>query len=142
MSHPTSLAAWLAYLETLHPKAIALGLDRARAVHSRLPIAPECPVATGAGTNGKGSTSTFLERMLTAGGYRVGLYTSPHLLSYNERVRIAGIDASDAELCAAFAAVEAVRQDIPLTYFEFGTPAALWLFARARLDAWEREVGL
>jgi dihydrofolate synthase/folylpolyglutamate synthase len=142
MGHPTSLAAWLAYLETLHPKAIALGLERVRAVYSRLAIGPECPVVTVAGTNGKGSTSTFLERMLTAGGYRVGLYTSPHLLSYNERVRIAGTDAGDAELCAAFAAVEAVRQDTPLTYFEFGTLAALWLFARARLDAWVLEVGL
>jgi len=142
MSHPTSLAAWLAYLETLHPKAIALGLERVRAVYSRLAIAPECPVVTVGGTNGKGSTSTFLERMLSAGGYRVGLYTSPHLLAYNERVRIAGTDAGDAELCAAFAAVEAVRQDTPLTYFEFGTLAALWLFARARLDAWVLEVGL
>jgi dihydrofolate synthase / folylpolyglutamate synthase len=142
MSHPTSLAAWLAYLETLHPKAIALGLERVRAVYSRLAIAPGCPVVTVAGTNGKGSTSTFLERMLTAGGYSVGLYTSPHLLAYNERVRIAGMASGDADLCAAFAAVEAVRQDTPLTYFEFGTLAALWLFARARLDAWVLEVGL
>ena len=142
MSHPTSLAAWLAYLETLHPKAIALGLERVRAVYSRLGIAPACPVITVGGTNGKGSTSTFLERMLSAGGYRVGLYTSPHLLHYNERVRIVGTDAGDGELCAAFAAVEAVRGDTPLTYFEFGTLATLWLFAQARLDAWVLEVGL
>ena len=142
MSHPTSLAAWLAYLETLHPKTIALGLDRVEAIYSRLGLALGCPVVTVGGTNGKGSTSTFLERMLSAGGYRVGLYTSPHLLSYNERVRIAGTDALDAELCAAFAAVEAVRGDTPLTYFEFGTLATLWLFAQARLDAWVLEVGL
>ncbi|HEX8010131.1 MAG TPA: bifunctional tetrahydrofolate synthase/dihydrofolate synthase [Casimicrobiaceae bacterium] len=142
MRRPTSLAAWLAYLETLHPKAIALGLERVRAVYARLAIGPACPVATVGGTNGKGSTSTFLERMLTAGGYRVGLYTSPHLLRYNERVRVAGTDASDSELCTAFEAVEFVRQDTPLTYFEFGTLAALWLFARARLDAWVLEVGL
>jgi dihydrofolate synthase/folylpolyglutamate synthase len=142
MSHPTSLAAWLAYLETLHPKAISLGLERVRSVHDRLALAPACPVVTVTGTNGKGSTSAFLERMLSAGGYRIGLYTSPHLLRYNERVRIGGAEATDAELCAAFAAVEAVRQDIPLTYFEFGTLAALWLFARARTDALVLEVGL
>ena len=142
MSHPTSLAAWLAYLETLHPKAISLGLERVRTVHDRLALAPACPVLTVTGTNGKGSTSAFLERMLSAGGYRIGLYTSPHLLRYNERVRIGGAEATDAELCAAFAAVEAVRQDIPLTYFEFGTLAALWLFARARTDALVLEVGL
>lgn len=142
MSHPTSLAAWLAYLETLHPKAISLGLERVRTVHDRLALAPACPVFTVTGTNGKGSTSAFLERMLSAGGYRIGLYTSPHLLRYNERVRIGGAKATDAELCAAFAAVEAVRQDIPLTYFEFGTLAALWLFARARTDALVLEVGL
>jgi dihydrofolate synthase/folylpolyglutamate synthase len=142
MSHPTSLPAWLAYLETLHPKAIALGLERVQAVYSGLGVTPGCPVVTVGGTNGKGSTSTFLERMLSAGGYRVGLYTSPHLLFYNERVRIVGTDAGDAELCAAFAAVEAARGDTPLTYFEFGTLATLWLFARARLDAWVLEVGL
>jgi dihydrofolate synthase/folylpolyglutamate synthase len=142
MSHPTSLAAWLAYLETLHPKAISLGLERVRTVHDRLALAPACPVVTVTGTNGKGSTSAFLERMLSAGGYRVGLYTSPHLLRYNERVRIAGAEATDAELTAAFAAVETVRQDIPLTYFEFGTLAALWLFARVQTDALVLEVGL
>src|SRR5207253_3821228 len=142
MSQPSSLAAWLAYLETLHPKAISLGLERVRTVHDRLALAPACPVVTVTGTNGKGSTSAFLERMLSAGGYRVGLYTSPHLLRYNERVRIAGAEATDAELTAAFAAIEAVRQDIPLTYFEFGTLAALWLFARVQTDALVLEVGL
>ena len=142
MSRPSSLAEWLAYLETLHPKAISLGLERVRTVHDRLALAPACPVVTVTGTNGKGSTCAFIERMLSAGGYRVGLYTSPHLLRYNERVRIAGAEATDAELTAAFAAVEAVRQDIPLTYFEFGTLAALWLFARVQTDALVLEVGL
>ena len=130
---PRTLADWLAYLETLHPKAIALGLERVRAVYDRLVSAPACPVITVAGTNGKGSTSAFLERMLAAAGYRVGLYTSPHLLRYNERVRAADRDANDAELCEAFAAIEAVRGDVALTYFEFGTLAALWLFARAKI---------
>jgi dihydrofolate synthase/folylpolyglutamate synthase len=139
---PKTLADWLAYLETLHPKAIALGLERVRAVYDRLAIEPACPVFTVAGTNGKGSTSAFMERMLTAAGYKVGLYTSPHLLRYNERVFVAGRNASEAELCTAFAAVEAVRGDVPLTYFEFGTLAALWLFAREKLDALVLEVGL
>ena len=142
MSLPRTLADWLAYLETLHPKTIALGLERVRAVYERLAIVPGCPVVTVAGTNGKGSTAAFLERMLGAAGYRVGLYTSPHLLAYNERVLIAGRDAGDDELVTAFEAIQAVRDAVPLTYFEFGTLAALWLFARARLDALVLEVGL
>jgi len=97
---------------------------------------------TVAGTNGKGSTSAFVERMLGASGFRVGLYTSPHLLRYNERVRIAGREATDEELCEAFEQIEAVRGGIPLTYFEFGTLAALRLFADAGLDALVLEVGL
>jgi len=119
-----------------------MGLERIRAVYDRLQVRPACPVITVAGTNGKGSTCAMLERMLRAGAYHVGLYTSPHLLRYNERVRIDGVEASDAELCDAFAAVEAVRKQTPLTYFEFGTLAALWLFARARPSALVLEVGL
>jgi len=142
VSLPQSLSAWLAYLETLHPKTIALGLERVSAVFERLKIGFSCPVITVAGTNGKGSTCALTERMLALAGYRVALYTSPHLMRYNERVRIAGAEAEDAALCEAFAAVEAVRQDIALTYFEFGTLAALWLFARERLDALVLEVGL
>ena len=142
MRAPDTLAEWLAYLETLHPKAIALGLDRVRAVASRLPVSLSCPVITVAGTNGKGSTCALIERMFGADGYRVAMYSSPHLLRYNERVRIGGVEASDAALCEAFAAVEAVRADTPLTYFEFGTLAALWLFAKSRLDVLVLEVGL
>jgi dihydrofolate synthase/folylpolyglutamate synthase len=142
VSSPKTLADWLAYLETLHPRTIALGLERVRTVYDRLAIVPRGPVFTVAGTNGKGSTAAFLERMLGAAGYGVGLYTSPHLLRYNERVRVAGREADDEELCLAFAAIEAVRSDVPLTYFEFGTLAALWLFQRARLDALVLEVGL
>jgi dihydrofolate synthase/folylpolyglutamate synthase len=105
-------------------------------------VAPAHPVITVAGTNGKGSTCALLEQMLLADGYRVAMYTSPHLLRYNERVRIDGVEASDAALRDAFAAVEAVRAGTPLTYFEFGTLGALWLFARQRLDALILEVGL
>lgn len=141
-SDPNSLPAWLAYLETLHPKAIALGLDRVRAVHARLHAPIECPVATVGGTNGKGSTCAMLEAIARCAGFSTGLYTSPHLLRYNERVRIDGIEAEDAQLVAAFVAVEQARRDVPLTYFEFGTLAALWLFSRARPDVLVLEVGL
>ncbi len=142
MSRPTTLAAWLAYLETLHPKAIAMGLDRVAAVAARMAIGPPCPVVTVTGTNGKGSTCALLDSMLRAGGYRSALYTSPHLVAYNERVRIDGAAAADDALIAAFNAVEDARGDVPLTYFEHGTLAALWLFAHARPDAMVLEVGL
>jgi dihydrofolate synthase / folylpolyglutamate synthase len=142
VSPPSTLAEWLAYLETLHPKAIALGLDRVESVAARLDVAPACPVITVAGTNGKGSTCALLEQMLLADSYRVAMYTSPHLLRYNERVRIDGSEAGDESLLESFAAVEAARADTPLTYFEFGTLAALWLFARAGVDVLVLEVGL
>lgn len=142
MSSPSTLSEWLAYLETLHPKTIALGLDRVESVGSRLDGAPACAVINVGGTNGKGSTCALLEHMLRADGYRVAMYTSPHLLRYNERVRIDGVEATDAALCEAFVAVEAARAGMPLTYFEFGTLAALWLFARQQLDALILEVGL
>jgi dihydrofolate synthase/folylpolyglutamate synthase len=138
----STLSEWLAYLETLHPKAIAMGLDRVNAVFARLGVALACPVITVGGTNGKGSTCALLECMLRAGGYRVGAYTSPHLLRYNERVRIDAADATDDALLEAFAAVESVRLTTPLTYFEFGTLAALSLLARANLDVAVLEVGL
>ncbi len=142
MSRPTTLAAWLAYLETLHPKAIAMGLDRVLAVGARMQASLSCPVVTVAGTNGKGSTCALLEAMLRGAGYRTGLYTSPHLLAYNERVRLAGVPVADDALIAAFNAVEDARATVPLTYFEHGTLAALWLFARAAPDAVVLEVGL
>jgi len=138
----STLAEWLAYLETLHPKAIAMGLDRVSAVYARLGVVLRCPVITVGGTNGKGSTCALLECMLRAGGYRVGAYTSPHLLHYNERVRVDAADATDDALLQAFAAVESARLTTPLTYFEFGTLATLWLLARAELDVAVLEVGL
>jgi dihydrofolate synthase/folylpolyglutamate synthase len=137
-----SLADWLGHIERQHPKAIALGLERVREVLGILKPALGCPVITVGGTNGKGSTCAMLEAILRAGGYRTGLYTSPHLLRYNERVRIAGVEATDEALVASFEAVEAARGGVPLTYFEYGTLGALWLFARERLDALVLEVGL
>ncbi|MEK6243530.1 MAG: bifunctional tetrahydrofolate synthase/dihydrofolate synthase [Pseudomonadota bacterium] len=137
-----SLAGWLEYIERQHPQAIALGLERVIEVFSRLKIKFLCPILTVGGTNGKGSTCAMLEAILCSAGYRTGLYTSPHLLRYNERVRIASREADDGALCEAFAAVENARGTIALTYFEFGTLAAFWLFARAKLDALVLEVGL
>ena len=119
-----------------------MGLDRVDDVRSRMDATLGCPVITVTGTNGKGSTCALLESMLVAAGYRTGLYTSPHLVSYNERVRIDGAPATDDALLAAFNAVEDARADVPLTYFEFGTLAALWLFARADLASAVLEVGL
>ena len=135
-----TLADWLAYIEQQHPKSIALGLQRVAQVFSRMQLRIACPVITVGGTNGKGSTCAMLEAILRKAGYRTGLYTSPHLLRYNERVRIAGEEASDALLCHGFAAVEAARGEVPLTYFEFGTLAALALFSE--VEVMVLEVGL
>ncbi|MDP1607668.1 MAG: bifunctional tetrahydrofolate synthase/dihydrofolate synthase [Rhodocyclaceae bacterium] len=140
-----SLDDWLVHLERLHPRGqagIELGLERVRQVGDVLQQRQNCPVITVGGTNGKGSTCAMLERILRAAGYRVGVYTSPHLLRYNERVRLNGVSAEDADFCAAFARVEAARHSVPLTYFEFGTLAAWEMFAVAGLDAIILEVGL
>jgi dihydrofolate synthase/folylpolyglutamate synthase len=138
-----TLDEWLRRLEQLHPVTIELGLDRVRAVYERMQLDfSGTKLVIVGGTNGKGSTCTMLTRVLTAAGQHVGTYTSPHLLRYNERVMVDGREAADDELCAAFAAVEAVRGDISLTYFEFGTLAALYCFAQRKLDVVVLEVGL
>jgi dihydrofolate synthase/folylpolyglutamate synthase len=140
---PGTLGEWLAYLEQLHPSAIDMGLDRSRQVASQLGLTRPAPrVITVTGTNGKGSTCAFLASLLRAEGLKVGVYSSPHLLRYNERVQVQGVEATDAELCAAFAAVEAARGAVSLTYFEMGTLAAFWLFEQAALDVAVLEVGL
>lgn len=189
MSGSRDLSAWLAYIEQQHPKSIDMGLDRVREVAARLSLGrPATRVITVGGTNGKGSTVAFIEAIARAAGWKVGAYTSPHLLRYNERVRIDGTEVDDASLVDAFEAVEAARlspspigdqrkspwergvgvrverspgvsdgvatpsppspplegegSGIPLTYFEFGTLAALWLFERAGLDLAVLEIGL
>jgi dihydrofolate synthase/folylpolyglutamate synthase len=172
---PNTLAAWLIYLESLHPKTIALGLERVDAVRQRLNLAPAFPLVVVGGTNGKGSVCAMTEAILTAAGYRVGCYTSPHLLHYNERVRIEMQPVSDAALCASFEKIEQARcavgrdssrqsaasltptlsrwergqslesfesSDIPLTYFEFGTLAAMQLFIENKVEVAILEVGL
>jgi dihydrofolate synthase/folylpolyglutamate synthase len=142
MQLPETLDGWLGLLEARHGQSIQLGLDRVRTVRDALNLPQTCPVFTVGGTNGKGSTCALLEAVLLAAGYRVGLYTSPHLLRYNERVRIGGRDVDDAALVEAFAQVELARGDVPLTYFEHGTLAAWAAFCGAGLDAIILEVGL
>ena len=138
-----TLSDWLTHIERIHPRSIDMGLDRIREVAQRLRLKrPAKKVITVGGTNGKGSTVAFIEAIARAAGWKVGAYTSPHLLEYNERVRIDGTDANDADLIAAFEAIEAARQEVALTYFEYGTLAALWLFERAELDLAILEVGL
>lgn len=139
---PNTLAEWLTYLESLHPKTIALGLTRAAEVKQRLHLDADFPLIVVGGTNGKGSVCAMLESILHAAGYRVGCYTSPHLLHYNERVRIAKQPVSDVELCASFAQIEQARGEIQLTYFEFGTLAAMQLFIEHKVEVAILEVGL
>src|SRR5262252_5898906 len=136
------LAEWLDYIERIHPKTIQLGLERVTEVRDALAKTSPAAVLTVAGTNGKGSTCAILESILLAAGYKVGLYTSPHLLHYNERVRLGGAPVSDERLCAAFEAVERARGGVSLTYFEFGTLATWEIFTSVRLDALILEVGL
>ncbi len=140
---PTTLPDWLAMLETRHSETqINMGLDRVQAVKERMALRFTCPVIMVAGTNGKGSTCAMLESVLLRAGYKVGLYIKPHFLDFNERARVNGEMAGDAALVASFAAVEAVRGDTPLTYFEFTTLAILHLLAGAGLDVAILEVGL
>ena len=139
----TSLASWLARLETLHPNAIDLGLERVASVARALGLLPvEIPVVTIAGTNGKGSTVAVLESLLGQTGQIAGVYTSPHLLRFNERIRVGGVEATDGEIVAAFTAIDTARGDTSLTYFEFATLAALLVFQSRPVDVLVLEVGL
>ena len=141
-----TLADWLDHCERLHPTSIEMGLDRVRAVADRMGIRFTCPVITVAGTNGKGSTCAMLEAILGESGYRTGVYTSPHLVHFQERLRLRGEAVSVDLLVQAFARVEHARCQVPpdvsLTYFEFSTLAILDLMARAELDVVILEVGL
>jgi dihydrofolate synthase/folylpolyglutamate synthase len=138
-----TLQQWLAQIEAGHPTEIELGLDRVAEVATRMQIdLSPAKVITVAGTNGKGSTTAMLESILRAGGYRTGVYTSPHFLRYNERIQLDGAAVSDQLICDAFSHIEQSRKEISLTYFEFGTLAALKVFADAKLDFVILEVGL
>jgi dihydrofolate synthase/folylpolyglutamate synthase len=139
----TTLQAWLDWQERLHPRSIELGLERVRAVADRLQLRRfACPVVTVGGTNGKGSCVALLESVLAAANYRVATFTSPHLVRYNERIRLAGRAVDDAELIEAFERIDQARGDLSLTFFEFNTLAALSVFQRERFDAVLLEVGL
>ena len=137
-----TLDDWLAHCERLHPQTIELGLERVRTVAQRMRLGFDCPVFTVAGTNGKGSTCAMLEAILLEAGFRTGVYTSPHLVRFEERCRIRGESADASELVASFAVVEGARGDISLTYFEFTTLAILHVLSRAGLDVVVLEVGL
>ena len=139
----TCLADWLAWQESLHFTAIELGLDRCNRVSQRMGLLkPGSKVISISGTNGKGSSAAMLDTMLRQSGYRVGAYTSPHLTRYNERICIDGTQMTDEQLCQSFDRIDRARGDISLTYFEFGTLAALDIFQRADLDIAILEVGL
>jgi len=138
-----SLSEWLAWQESLNLKEIDLGLDRVREVARRLALRPPIGrVYAVAGTNGKGSCAAVLEALLRSSGLSTGLYTSPHLVRYNERIRINNVQVDDATLVRTFEQIEAVRGDTPLTFFEYGTLAAFLLFSSRNCDAWILEVGL
>ncbi len=139
----TGLEQWLRWQENCHPRAIDLGLERVRKVAGTLGLLrPSATVITVAGTNGKGSCVATLTALLQAAGCRTGCFSSPHLIRYNERIRVDGREVTDDDLCTAFAAIDRARAETSLTYFEFNALAALYLFARASLDYWILEVGL
>lgn len=143
MARFDSLADWLNWQEGFHPRSIDLGLERAAGVFQALnPDSIKPPTIIVTGTNGKGSCIAFLEEVYRAQGYRVGAYTSPHILKYNERIRVDGQQVSDDMICQSFERIDAVRNDVSLSYFEFGTLAALDIFWRSELDIQLLEVGL
>ena len=138
-----TLEDWLRWQESLHPTEIELGLERVGEVLARLELGqPDFTLVTVAGTNGKGSSVAMLEAILLAAGYRVGSYTSPHLLRYNERIKLDGESVVDTALCESFQRIDAARRDISLSYFEFGTLAAIDILQRAQVDIAILEVGL
>ncbi len=138
-----TLEAWLDKIETFHPKSVELGLERIGQLAKQLQIIKfDCPVIMIGGTNGKGSSVKYLETILALSGYRVGAYTSPHLLEFNERIRLNNANISNESLVDAFEVIESARQDLPLTFFEFTTLAALWIFKQAQLDVILLEAGV
>lgn len=137
-----TLEHWLTYIERVHPRTIEMGLERVASIKQKLGLAVTFPIITVGGTNGKGSACAMLEAVLSEAGYKTGCYTSPHILRYNERVKIGRTEVSNASLIEALRAVDAARGDVALTYFEFSTLAAVWLFARDSVDVAILEVGL
>ena len=141
-SIPASLEQWLDHIQSIHFRSRVHSLDRVRRVRHILRLIRPPIVITVGGTNGKGSSAAILESVLQSSGRKVGTYTSPHLIEYQERIRIGGTNVKATLLVQAFAAVENARQAIPLTFFEFGTLAALWLFQQAAVEVAILEVGM
>lgn len=139
---PQDLPTWLSLLESRHSKEIDMGLDRVMQVKNRMNLRFSCPVIMVGGTNGKGSTCAMLESILMQAGYRVGLYSKPHFLDFNERARVRGVPVDDASFVTSFMQVEQARGDVSLTYFEFTTLAICQLLSQAELDVVILEVGL
>ncbi len=138
-----TLADWLTRIFAIRSgPEIEMGLERIRPIYERMNVAPTCPVILVAGTNGKGSVCAYLDAILRSAGFHVARYTSPHIHRFNERIVVDGVEATDAQLVAAFDAVEAARGEMPLTFFEYTTLAAFHIFSAAKLDAWVIEVGL
>ena len=137
-----NLNDWLGYIESIHPSTIDLTLERIKIVLERLNLNVSFPILTIGGTNGKGSTCSILESIYKEAGYRVACYTSPHFLNFNERIKIQGVAVSDELICEAFSKIESVREGVTLTYFEYGTIAAMIIFSEAHLDIAILEVGL
>ena len=138
-----NLHDWLEWQEELHFTAIELGLDRCTAVAENMGLLnPDFTVISVAGTNGKGSSVTMMESILGNSGYKTGCFTSPHLIRYNERIKLDGVEVTDEMLCESFSRIDHARGDISLTYFEFGTLAALDIFHHADIDVALLEVGL
>jgi len=140
--HPMNLTDWLGYIESIHPSTIDLTLERIKIVIERLNLDISFPILTVGGTNGKGSTCSILESIYREAGYKVACYTSPHFLNFNERIKIQTLAVSDEVICEAFSRIESAREDVTLTYFEYGTIAAMIIFSEAHVDVAILEVGL
>ena len=138
----STLSEWLVWQKDSHVRTIDLSLDRVQIVHAGMQIGHKPFTITVSGTNGKGSSVAFLDAILRREGYKVGTYTSPHIVNYNERIRINGVPVDDKAICSAFERVDAVRSDISLSFFEFGTLAALDIFSQHQVDVQLLEVGL
>ena len=137
-----NLTDWLGYIESIHPSTIDLTLERTRIVIERLNLDVSFPILTIGGTNGKGSTCSILESIYKEAGYKVACYTSPHFLHFNERIKIQAVAVSDDLICEAFSRIESAREGVTLTYFEYGTIAAMIIFSEAHVDVAILEVGL
>ena len=139
---PSNLQAWLAHISRVHPREIELGLERVQCIADAMSLSKPPKVITVAGTNGKGSVVSVMESFLCNAGVQVGSYTSPHLHRFNERIRLQGFPCDDDFICEALSRIDAIRREVSLSYFEFATLAALWIFQRKRVSVALLEVGL